>query len=79
MKNVKKIVSIALAALMLTGIFAGCGGGKTVETNPDGSTVQGKTAIVAYNSAGYGHKWLETLAEEFNKMYALILKFYGKL
>ena len=70
MKNVKKIVSIALAALMLTGIFAGCGGGKTVETNPDGSTVQGKTAIVAYNSAGYGHKWLETLAEEFNKMYA---------
>lgn len=70
MKNIKKIVSIALAALMLTGIFAGCGGGKTVETNPDGSTVQGKTAIVAYNSAGYGHKWLETLAEEFNKMYA---------
>ena len=70
MKNVNKIVSIALAALMLIGIFAGCDSGKTVVTNPDGSTVQGKTAIIAYNSVGYGHKWLETLAAQFNETYA---------
>ena len=55
---------------MLVGFLAACDGGKVVETNPDGSIVQGKTAIVAYNSVGYGHQWLETLAAEFNKMYA---------
>ena len=70
MKNLKKILSLVLAVLMLVGILAACDGGKVVETNPDGSIVQGKTAIVAYNSVGYGHQWLETLAAEFNKMYA---------
>ena len=70
MKNLKKILSLALAILMLVGFLAACDGGKVVETNPDGSIVQGKTAIVAYNSVGYGHQWLETLAAEFNKMYA---------
>ena len=70
MKTLKKILSLTLAVLMLVGILAACGGSKEVVKNADGSTVQGKTAIVAYNSAGYGHQWLETLAEEFNKMYA---------
>lgn len=70
MKNLKKTLSLTLAILMLVGILAACDGGKVVETNPDGSIVQGKTAIVAYNSVGYGHQWLETLAAEFNKMYA---------
>ena len=70
MKNLKKILSLALAVLMLVGVLAACDGGKEVVTNPDGSTVQGKTAIVAYNSVGYGHQWLETLAAEFNKIYA---------
>ena len=70
MKNLKRILSLALAVLMLVGVLAACDGGKEVVTNPDGSVVQGKTAIVAYNSVGYGHQWLETLAAEFNKMYA---------
>ena len=70
MKNLKKILSLTLAFLMLVGMLAACNGGKEVVTNPDGSTVQGKTAIVAYNSVGYGHQWLETLAAEFNKIYA---------
>lgn len=70
MKNSKKILSLTLAVLMLVGMLAACDGGKEVVTNPDGSTVQGKTAIVAYNSVGYGHQWLETLAAEFNKIYA---------
>ena len=70
MKNLKKILSLTLAVLMLVGVLAACDGGKEVVTNPDGSTVQGKTAIVAYNSVGYGHQWLETLAAEFNKIYA---------
>lgn len=71
MKNVKKIIALMLAVLSLVGVFAGCGGdGNTVETNPNGEIAQGKTAIVAYNSVGYGHQWLETIVEEFNKAYA---------
>ena len=67
--NMKKILSLALAAVMLVSILTACGG-KKVEKNADGSTVQGKTAIVAYNSVGYGHEWLTILRDEFNKMYA---------
>lgn len=72
MKNLKKILSLAMAVLMLVGLMAGCGGGgeEPVETSADGSVVQGKKAIIAYNSVGYGHQWLETLVDEFNKMYA---------
>lgn len=71
MKNVKKIIALMLAVLSLIGVLAGCGGdGNTLETNPDGEIAQGKTAIVAYNSVGYGHQWLEAIAEEFNKAYA---------
>ncbi len=69
MKNLKKILSIVLSVLMVLGIMAGCGG-NNVQTNPDGSVAQGKKAIVAYNSVGYGHEWLTILADEFNKMYA---------
>lgn len=72
MKNLKKILSLAMTVLMLVGLLAGCGSnqGEPVETSADGSVVQGKKAIIAYNSVGYGHKWLETLVDEFNKMYA---------
>lgn len=69
MKNLKKILSLALAVLMVMSVFAGCGEEKPVINN-DGTAVQGKKAIVAYNSVGYGHEWLEILADEFNKMYA---------
>ena len=72
MKMMKRVLSLALAALMVMGVFAGCGGGDKVkvEYNEDGSVKQVNTAVVAYNSVGYGHDWLETLAKEFNKMYA---------
>ena len=71
MKNIKKILSLAMALLMLVGLMAGCGSKEApVETSADGSVVQGKKAIIAYNSVGYGHQWLETLVDEFNKMYA---------
>lgn len=69
MKNLKKILSIVLSVLIVLGIMAGCGG-NNVQTNPDGSAVQGKKAIVAYNSVGYGHEWLQKLADDFNAMYA---------
>ena len=69
MKNLKKNLSIVLSVLMVLGIMAGCGG-NNVQTNPDGSAVQGKKAIVAYNSVGYGHEWLQKLADDFNAMYA---------
>lgn len=69
MKNIKKILSLTLAILMIAGMFAGCGD-KKVEMNADGTTVQGKTAIVNYNSSGYGHTWLEKAAEAFEQMYA---------
>ena len=68
--NMKKILSLSLAVLMVLSIFAGCGKKYDVTYNDDGTTVQGKTAVIAYNSVGYGHEWLETLAKEFNKMYA---------
>ena len=71
MKNVKKILSLALIAVMLIGMMAGCGGSKVAyETDAEGGVVQNKTAIVSYNSSGYGDTWLRKCAEEFNKMYA---------
>ena len=69
MKNAKRILALLLVMVSMVGIFAGCGQEK-VQLNADGTAVQGKKAIVAYNSVGYGHEWLEVLAEEFNKMYA---------
>ncbi len=71
MKNLKKILSLTLALMMLVGLLAACGGGGgEVETTPDGDFAQVKTAIVSYNSSGYGDSWLRKAAEEFNKMYA---------
>ena len=69
MKNMKKVLSLVLVLVMVVGMLAACGG-NIVQTNPDGSVVQGKKAIVAYNSAGYGHEWLQKLADDFNAMYA---------
>lgn len=74
MMNMKKILSLALALLMLVGVLAGCvgGGGNEAggETTDSGDFAQIKKAIVAYNSSGYGDTWLRKSAEEFNKMYA---------
>ena len=69
MKALKKIMSLGLATVMTASLFAGCGGNDVV-VNEDGTSVQGKTAVIAYNSVGYGHEWLEILAKEFNDMYA---------
>ena len=69
MKNMKKVLSLVVALVMIVGLLAGCGD-NDVQTNPDGSVAQGKKAIVAYNSVGYGHEWLEKLAADFNAMYA---------
>jgi len=67
----KRILSLALVLASLLTVMVGCGGEEyEVKTKEDGSIVQGKTAVIAYNSVGYGHDWLEVLAEEFNKMYA---------
>ncbi len=72
MKNLKKILSLTLAVLMLISLMAGCGGGNSnvEETQPDGSVAQSKTAIVSYNSSGFGHSWLEKAKEVFEEMYA---------
>lgn len=71
MKNMKKILSLMLALLMMISLLAGCGGGTQVaETTPDGSAAQNKTCIVSYNSSGFGHTWLEKAAEAFEEMYA---------
>lgn len=71
MKKCKKVLSFILAFVMLTGLLAGCQDAREVVLNEQGaSEIQSKTAIVAYNSVGYGHQWLETLAAEFNEMYA---------
>ena len=74
MKNLKKILSLALALLMLVGILAGCSGDKGEnaggETTPDGGFAQINKAIVAYNSSGYGDSWLRESAKVFNEMYA---------
>lgn len=71
MKNIKRILSLAMAVLILVGLTAGCAKNKfDVQYNADGTTVQGKKAVVVYNSVGYGHEWLQTLVNEFNKMYA---------
>ena len=69
MKYMKKVLSLALALGMVLGLLAGCGN-NDVQVNPDGTAEQSKKAIIAYNSVGYGHEWLEKLADDFNKMYA---------
>ena len=73
MKNLKKILSLALALLMLVGILAACGdsgSSNAGETNPQGGFAQINKAIVAYNSSGYGDSWLREMARVFNEMYA---------
>ena len=65
MKNLKKIGSLALASVMLMGLFAGCTKKREVRLNEDGtSAIKNTTAVVAYNSVGYGHDWLIKCAEE---------------
>lgn len=72
MKNLKKILSLAMAVLMLVGLLAGCGGDSSepTPTNPDGSTAQSKTCVISYNSSGYSHTWLEEAAKAFEELYA---------
>ena len=71
MKTLKKISAIALSSVMLLGSLVGCSNQKETVLNEDGtSAVKSTKAIVAYNSVGYGHEWLEKCAEEFEKMYA---------
>ncbi len=71
MKKWKKMISFVLIFVILAGLLAGCQEKREVVLKEDGtSEIQNKTAIVAYNSVGYGHEWLETLAAEFNEMYA---------
>ena len=71
MEKCRKWISFVLTFVMLAGLLTGCRKSREVLLNEDGtSAIQNKTAIVAYNSVGYGHEWLETLAKEFNEMYA---------
>ena len=71
MSMCKKMTSFVLVFVIFAGLLAGCQQKRQVVLNEDGtSAIQNKTAIVAYNSVGYGHAWLETLAAEFNEMYA---------
>ncbi len=66
----KKILCFILSLLLTLTVFAACGKKNQAETNPDGSYVQGKTCIVAYNSSGYGHSWLQEAEKAFEKLYA---------
>ena len=70
MKLMKKVASLTMALSMTAGLLAGCGGEKEVKMNEDGTYAQGKTAVVSYNSSGYGNSWLQKAADEFEKMYA---------
>lgn len=70
MKLLKRGISLAAAISMVACLFTGCGGDKEVKMNEDGTYAQGKTAIVNYNSSGYGHEWLQEAAEAFEKLYA---------
>lgn len=70
MKMKYRFLCLVVALCAVIGIFGGCQEEKPDSTQPSQTTPQNKTAIVAYNSVGYGHAWLETLAAEFNEMYA---------
>ena len=59
-----------LVVFMLAVVLAACKEDTPIVNDDGTAAVQNKTAIVAYNSVGYGHEWLETLAAEFNEMYA---------
>lgn len=67
----KKLICTALSVWMLMLPLGACGnGGKAAPTNPDGSYVQVKKCIVAYNSSGYGNSWLKAAEAAFEKTYA---------
>lgn len=67
----KRYICLLLTVLMLSLPLCGCvAGTKIVATNPDGSFVQGKKCIVAYNSSGYGDSWLRAAADAFERIYA---------
>lgn len=71
MKNLKKILSVIMTVLMLVSMLAGCGGeSSTGATNPEGGFAQINTAVVSYNSSGYGDSWLREAAKKFEEMYA---------
>ena len=70
MKYLHRIVCLLIALAAVMGLLSGCNKETPDATEPGEEKVQNKTAIVAYNSVGYGHQWLETLAAEFNEMYA---------
>lgn len=70
MKHLYRFLCLIMALTAVIAMLSGCKNEKPDTTNPDEVIPQNKTAIVAYNSVGYGHQWLETLAAEFNEMYA---------
>lgn len=66
----KNVICFLLAITLMIMALPACGNKKQAETNPDGSYVQGKTCIVAYNSSGYGDTWLREAAKAFENTYA---------
>ena len=64
MHNFKKTFCCVLSFVMSIGSLCGCQGNAKETVNEAGEYAQGKTCIVAYNSSGYGHSWLEKAAEE---------------
>lgn len=67
----KRIICLIICAVFFTAPLFGCGASKNMApTNPDGSYVQVKKCIVAYNSSGYGNSWLKAAEAAFEKAYA---------
>lgn len=66
-RSIKKMLSLLLVALMLVGVFSGCGG-KKQEANID-PAVGNKTIVVSLAKGGYGEEWIYALAEAFEETY----------
>lgn len=64
MKKTKKIISIALAATLSLGVFAGC---NTEKKDELGSMSEGrsKKVSVVYTSNAYGKEWITQIAKQY--------------
>lgn len=58
-KSLKKIMSLALAAVMTIGLCTGCGGGEDAGSDAD--------LTVTYYEGGYGKEWIEYAAKKFEE------------
>ena len=71
MKNLKRLIALALTIVLCAGCFAGCGDNK-----PQGTGDATKDIEIAYWNAGLGDQWLKDVIAAFNAKYPEYYAYY---